>query len=731
MNKVIGILGGQWGDEGKGKIVDWAAEYFDISARATGGNNAGHTVCVAGEKYVFHLIPSAITWKNVDCILGNGMVIDPMVLLKEIEVLHKKGFKINNLFISGKAHVIVLYHKLLESFQESSLKKKIGTTKRGIGPTYADKMYRNAVRMNDLLDEKTLRRKIHANMMTKFRICKSLYEEDEEKIMNVLLETIPEGEYFDEYREKIKSIGKGMDFEKISNVLFEIYFSLGKKFRKYITNTTKMLEVAKDNNKNILLEGAQGLLLDIDHGTYPFVTSSNPSQGGLWTGLGISKVDEVYSIIKAYTTRVGEGPFITEFGTYDEAKEEGRWEGIRDNYESHLNEASEKGNNGDDYYLGKFIRLIGREYGSTTGRPRRCGWNDAVLTRHCACVNGEKIVITKLDVLTGVKKLKICNSYKYIGNKRIFNGEVFFPGKIIKDFPTDSDLLEDCVAHEYVEMDGWTEDITKVRNFEDLPINTKNYLAKIEELGKVKISLIGIGPDREELIVVPGRWNLEKEKKVKGIIYDMDNTLVESNKFVLDLILKTAQEVWKDVEFKVPSREEVVKVQKMNLPFPEIFEKLFPNPEGYEGSLAKLILEKYRAVAKDMPYSSVKGGVELVNMMKEKGVVQGIVTNRIKMAGERLAQAGYSEFDFLIAPENIEQRKPKPECFTKALEIMKEKGVEKNEIITIGDHGIDYLAAKVSGLEFYAILNKTTSKEEFIELGLSEDKILEDLSNLA
>src|SRR3989344_6484207 len=400
--KTVAILGGQWGDEGKGKIVDWAAGYFSVCARATGGNNAGHTVYLKEGKHVFHLIPSAITWEKVDCLLGNGLVIDPFVLLQEIKVLNEKGYTTNNLFISGQAHVILLYHKVMDlSLEKAKGTGKIGTTGRGIGPPYADKMHRQGIRINDLLDKKVLYEKIIQNLIDK----KSSFDTD--NFTSKLLEVIPADHFFDFLRQEIQSLGNKPSLSETAQLLTELYFSAGKKIFLYVADIHQKLDAAQVLGKNILLEGAQGLLLDIDQGTYPFVTSSNSSLGGLNTGLGISHIDEVYSIFKAYTTRVGSGPFPTEIN--DETVQ--------------------------------YLREKGQEFGSTTGRPRRCGWFDAVITRYASGINGPKAIITKLDILSGLKTIKICNSYRYLGPKRLFNGEIYFKGKIIRDFPADSTIL--------------------------------------------------------------------------------------------------------------------------------------------------------------------------------------------------------------------------------------------------------------------------------------------------
>ncbi|MBT4651407.1 adenylosuccinate lyase [Candidatus Woesearchaeota archaeon] len=709
-NQIVAILGGQWGDEGKGKIVDWAAKYFDVSARGTGGNNAGHTVKVGEEEHIFHLIPSAITWKNVDCLLGNGMVIDPMMLLKEIHTLEQRGHTVDNLYISGRAHVILLYNKILDNYKEKSKgEKNIGTTGRGIGPTYADKAYYTGVRTNDLLDKEILQRKIGLHVWEKFGSFKKLHGNEDRVIMESLRTSLPEDSFFDKWRAKLHGLGHEVDLDKLTEFFVDVYYDLGMELKKHFVDTRLMLERKIQDGKSILLEGAQGLLLDVDHGTYPFVTSSNASIGGLKTGLGLPQLDLTYSIIKAYTTRVGTGPFPTElFGE-----------------------------------VGDYLREKGHEFGSTTSRPRRCGWPDAVLTRHTALINGPKIVISKLDVLTGLEKIKICNSYKYLGPQKTFNGEIYFTGKIIKDFPADGFLLERCVPHEFIEMPGWTEDITSVKEYNQLPVNVRNYLGKIEELGNVEISVISVGPEREQTIVIPGRWKLEENKsvdsgenfgdeKVKAVIYDLDNTLIATNNFVLDLIRKTALEVGQDIPFVIPTVDEVAKIQKLNLPFEEIFANLFQNPIGYvrEEPLWSLILKRYRERAKSMHYLGVDKGVEVVKALKENGLLQGIVTNRIRMASERLEQAGYPEFSFLFSPESKEDRKPSAKAFNLALKTLSEKGIDKSWVLSVGDHPDDYVASKAAGLKFIGVVSGNTSREEFLSVGLGDERIIDNLGEL-
>lgn len=412
MSKTIVVLGGQWGDEGKGKVVDFLAEKAEIIARATGGNNAGHTVVVKDKTYKFHLLPSGIIHPDKLSVCGNGMVIDPKVICKEIQTVKDEGIG-PNLVISSSAHVIT-DEQVQEDLKTGA---KVGTTGRGIGPCYKSKILRTGLRMEDFI--KT--------------------DSEEAKILKPM-----------------------------------------------VKDTYLILNKAIENDQNILVEGAQGTLLDIDHGTYPFVTSSNPTAGGACTGLGIgpTKINKVIAIIKAYVTRVGRGPFPTELGTDDQTTEEGTWEEIKPNYEEQLKEAKEKQD--DNYYAGKYMRLIGREYGTTTGRPRRTGWYDAILTRYAVRINGlTSIAITKLDVLTGLNPIKICTGYR-IGEETT------------QDYPLNIENAEPI----YEEMPGWDEDLTNITQFDQLPENAKNYVKRIEELAGVPISILSVGPKRSQTIIL-------------------------------------------------------------------------------------------------------------------------------------------------------------------------------------------------------------------------------------
>lgn len=416
----IVILGAQWGDEGKGKVIDIFAPKSDFIVRYQGGNNAGHTVVIGRDEFILHLIPSGILHKGKACVIGNGVVVDPKALLDEIAMLKKKGIDVRGrLFVSEEAHVIFPYHKKLDELKEEK-RKKIGTTKKGIGPCYADKVARCGIRMADLLDDSVFRDKLRVNLEEKNPVFTRIY--------NV----------------------EGYSFEAI----YEEYSGYAKEIRKYVRDTALLLNNAIKKKKKILFEGAQGTLLDVDHGTYPFVTSSNATSGGACTGTGTgpTKIDKVIGIVKAYTTRVGEGPFPTEFG-----------EDLMDR-----------------------IRRRGREFGATTGRPRRCGWFDNVVVKHSVMVNGiDEIVVTKLDVLDDLDSLKICTAYK-------------FEGRRYTDFPANIRVLEGCVPI-YEELPGWKSDTTAVKSYSKLPRSAKNYLKRIQELLDTKIVLISVGSDRKQV----------------------------------------------------------------------------------------------------------------------------------------------------------------------------------------------------------------------------------------
>ncbi|MCH7826894.1 MAG: adenylosuccinate synthase [Bacteroidetes bacterium] len=413
------LVGSQWGDEGKGKIVDILSENFDIVARYQGGANAGHTVIIGDDEYILHLIPSGILREDVTCVIGNGVVIDPEALLKEIRFLEKNNINVEGrLLISHNAHLIMPYHKLLDNISEEST-TKIGTTGRGIGPCYIDKYARKGIRIVDLLDKKILEEKIRRNLKEKNIIIKKVYEREELDVDEI--------------------VKQYMEFDEIID--------------KYIKDVPMFLNKAISDGKSVLLEGAQGALLDVDHGTYPFVTSSNPTSGGACTGTGVSptRIDTVIGIVKAYTTRVGEGPFPTELLDAD----------------------------------GEKLRKVGAEFGATTGRPRRCGWFDACLVKYSSMINDTTYAaLTKLDVLSSFDKINVCVGYE-------------FEGKLLSTFPTNIEKL-DKIKPIYETIEGWKEDISDCRSYEELPEATKNYLNFISEKSETKFGIISVGPKRKE-----------------------------------------------------------------------------------------------------------------------------------------------------------------------------------------------------------------------------------------
>jgi len=425
MGKTVVVVGAQWGDEGKGKIVDILAEYADIIVRYQGGNNAGHTVLVNKEKVILHLIPSGILHPGKKCVIGNGVVVDPAILLEEIEGLSAlKLFRHEDLLISKDAHLIMPYHKKLDTAKERLRgTHKIGTTGRGIGPAYEDKVARCGIKCADLLDEEAFRNKLKINLHEK----------------NHYLTTILHD--------------KGYEVHDI----YHEYMNYAQRINRYITDTSVFIDDAIKKGKSVLFEGAQGTLLDIDHGTYPYVTSSNTVSGEAATGSGVgpSKIKMVLGVTKAYTTRVGEGPFPTEL----EEKEEAR------------------------------LREMGGEYGATTGRPRRCGWLDAVTLKYSARVNGlDGLVLTKLDVLDSLAEIKICTGYEY-------------KGAVIRDFPTEPHILDKCEPI-YETMKGWGKTTRGVKDFKNLPENAKLYIKRIEEMAGVGVIIISVGAERKEAIML-------------------------------------------------------------------------------------------------------------------------------------------------------------------------------------------------------------------------------------
>ena len=418
------VVGAQWGDEGKGKVTDFLAAKADVVVRYQGGNNAGHTVVANGRELKLHLIPSGILYPGKLCLIGNGVVIDPGVLIEEIKQLTDQGINTDFLRISPRAHIILPYHQRLDLCEEEQKgSQKIGTTCRGIGPTYADKTSRAGIRISDLIDPEEFR----------FRL-KYALEEKNRLLVNV-------------YRTE------GFDFIEV----MEAYSKYAEILKPYVADVSIIINTALNEGKKILFEGAQGTLLDLDHGTYPFVTSSHPIAGEACIGAGIgpTRINRVVGIAKAYITRVGEGPFPTEL--MDE--------------------------------MGAKIRECGHEYGTTTGRPRRCGWYDSVVARYAARLNGlDFLAITKLDILSGLETVKICTSYNY-------------KGETLEDFPASLRVLSECEPV-YEEMPGWNDDISNIRNYGDLPAEARNYLERLAELSGVPIAIIGVGVQREQTVII-------------------------------------------------------------------------------------------------------------------------------------------------------------------------------------------------------------------------------------
>jgi len=420
----IVIVGAQWGDEGKGKATDLLGSRVDYVVKFNGGNNAGHTVVIGDEKYALHLLPSGILTPGCVPVIGNGVVVDLPVLFEEIDGLDARGIDTSRLLVSANAHVIVEYHRTLDKVAERFLgSSRIGTTGRGIGPTYADKMNRIGVRIQDLFDEKILRQKVEGSLDVKHQLLTKVYN-----------------------RRAIS----------VDEILDEL-LSRRDRLRPMVADAGLLLNQALDRGDTVLLEAGQATLLDVDHGTYPFVTSSSATSGGACTGSGIppTRIDRVIGIVKAYTTRVGEGPFPTELV-------------------------------GD---RGEFLRKTGDEYGTTTGRPRRCGWFDAVIARYAARVNGvTDFVLTKLDVLTGLDKVPVCVAYDVDGTRH-------------DEMPVNQTDFHHAKPV-YEEFPGWWEDISGARTLTDLPANARTYVQAVEEMSGARVSTIGVGPGRDESVVV-------------------------------------------------------------------------------------------------------------------------------------------------------------------------------------------------------------------------------------
>jgi len=414
------VVGTQWGDEGKGKITDFLAEKADVVARYQGGNNAGHTIIIQDKKYKLTMIPSGIFNENKLCVIGNGMVINPGALVEEIQYIRDHGFSVENLKISDRAHVIMPYHLVLDALEEERrADNKIGTTRKGIGPCYMDKAARNGIRIADLMVPEAFEVKARYLIAEKNNVITQMYN------------------------------GEALD----ADVIIKELLALAELLRAFVTDTSVVLNDAIDANKKVLFEGAQGVMLDIDQGTYPYVTSSNPSAGGVCIGSGVgpSKIKEVIGVAKAYTTRVGDGPFPTELN----------------------NE------------LGEWIRDKGHEYGTVTGRPRRVGWFDTVVLRHARRVSGiTGLSLNSLDVLSGLETVKICTAYS-------------FRGELMEHYPANLSLLEECEAV-YEELPGWSEDITNAKSLSDLPENTRRFVDRVAELTGIPIAIFSVGRNRDQ-----------------------------------------------------------------------------------------------------------------------------------------------------------------------------------------------------------------------------------------
>lgn len=418
------IIGAQWGDEGKAKIIDILSEEAEVVIRSQGGNNAGHTVVVDDKVYKFHLIPSGILYPGTQCIVANGVVIDPEGMLEEIDGLLAEGISIDNLFISDRAHLVMPYHKVLDGIKEEARGDgDIGTTKKGIGPCYMDKAERSGIRVCDLMNEELFAKKVRENVIIKNKMIKYVYDKDIQ-----------------------------LDAEEI----ITDYRAYAKRLARHITDTTVLAYEAVSTGKKVLFEGAQGTLLDIDLGTYPYVTSSHPVTGGVCAGSGIgpTAIDECIGVMKGYVTRVGKGPFPTEL------------------FDS----------------IGERIQDVGHEFGATTGRPRRCGWFDAVIGQYAVRTSGlTAIALNKIDVLSGIETIKICTAYSK-------NGE------ITKHFPASLEELAKCVPI-YEELPGWGP-IDHMRTYEELPETAKAFIKRVEELCGAKVTMVGVGPNRDQNIYI-------------------------------------------------------------------------------------------------------------------------------------------------------------------------------------------------------------------------------------
>jgi adenylosuccinate synthase len=419
------VIGTQWGDEGKGKIVDYLAQKADVVIRSQGGNNAGHTVVVDDKSFALRLLPSGILFADKTCIIGSGVVVNPQVLLQEIESITSRGVKISTIELSTRAHVIMPYHIRIDEADENlkDPSKKIGTTKNGIGPCYADKINRVGIRVVDLMDEAVFKEKLRYNIDTKNRLFEKYYGIE------------------------------GFDYDAV----LQEYLGYAEQLRPFVKDTNYSANQYIMEGKKVLFEGAQAAMLDLDHGTYPFVTSSNPTAGGACTGSGVGprRMQNIVGVVKAYTTRVGAGPFPAE----------------------------------QDNEVGEYLRKTGHEYGTVTGRSRRCGWLDTAVVQYAAMLNSlDYLAITRLDILDGLDKIKICKGYSY-------------KGEVLKEYPASLDVLEQ-VEPIYEEMEGWKTDTSKCKTYDELPDNARYYVERISQLVGVPLGIVSVGPNRAQTIVL-------------------------------------------------------------------------------------------------------------------------------------------------------------------------------------------------------------------------------------
>ncbi|MCX7848501.1 MAG: adenylosuccinate synthase [bacterium] len=486
--QVVGLCGAGWGDEGKGKFTDEFAGEADVVVRAQGGCNAGHTVVIGEKRVKLHHVPSGIAQPGTVNVIGNGVVVDPRVLVEEeFSHLRALGIEVSGLRISGDAHVVMPWHRVLDRAREWSLGgRRIGTTARGIGPAYADKVLRGGIRVNDLYDAELFREKVRVIAEEKEKVVREVYGVSDAQIEEWMSGADQERGLW--WR------GGHFDAERIA----ESYLRWAEAMRPHVTETRKLLWEAWQAGRKILMEGAQGLLLDIDHGTYPYVTSSSCGAAGFASGSGLPPraIERVYSVMSAYMTRVGSGPFPTELGT--EAAIANEHAGARMSREEAVALA---GVARDEYTLGKVIRHIAGEFGTTTGRPRRTGWFDAVACRRAVQMNGPDVIVSKLDVLDVLPVVKICTAYRYEGPSVEYNGKRLESGAMLEEFPADARILAYCRPAEMREVRGWQTDTGSCRTYRELPLGARRYLQAIEETTGARVRMVSVGPQRHQTLM--------------------------------------------------------------------------------------------------------------------------------------------------------------------------------------------------------------------------------------